>query len=50
MKYPRCGRESLSGVVYCGFSGLALDRQFALYLDWQKNGEIVELKWRFAQM
>ncbi|MGB9914783.1 MAG: tyrosine-type recombinase/integrase [Candidatus Bathyarchaeales archaeon] len=50
VKCSRCGRESPTGMVYCGFCGLALDRQFALDLERQKEDEIAELKRQFRQM
>ncbi|MEM3356449.1 MAG: tyrosine-type recombinase/integrase [Candidatus Bathyarchaeia archaeon] len=50
IKCPRCGRESPAGTVYCGFCGLAFDRQFAFDLERQKEDEIAELKRQFAQM
>ncbi|MEM3051209.1 MAG: tyrosine-type recombinase/integrase [Candidatus Bathyarchaeia archaeon] len=50
IKCPRCSRESPAGTVYCSFCGLALDRQYALYLEKQKEDEIAELKQQFRQM
>ncbi|MEM2129884.1 MAG: hypothetical protein QXZ70_04720 [Candidatus Bathyarchaeia archaeon] len=50
VKCPRCGRESPAGMVYCGFCGLALDRQFALDLEKQKEDEIAELKQQYRQI
>ncbi|MEM4143462.1 MAG: hypothetical protein QW445_04905 [Candidatus Bathyarchaeia archaeon] len=37
VKCPRCSRESPAGMVYCGFCGLALDRQLALDLERQNE-------------
>ncbi|MEM3357146.1 MAG: hypothetical protein QW166_04895, partial [Candidatus Bathyarchaeia archaeon] len=50
VKCPRCGRESPAGMVYCGFCGLALDRQFALDLEKQKEDEIAEVKQQYRQI
>ncbi|MCW4008938.1 MAG: site-specific integrase, partial [Candidatus Bathyarchaeota archaeon] len=50
VKCSRCGRESPAGMVYCGFCGLALDRQFALDLEKQKEDEIAELKQQYRQI